>query len=73
MGLGYVLYHIMLWLVFSELQKVVGEFYFPVLGEVNRNRGKNADRKRRISGVWSGNFMRGMCGEEDLKSAAGFF
>ena len=73
MGLGYVVYHIMLWLVFSKLQKIVGEFYFPVLGEVNRNRGKNVDRKRRISGVGPGVFMRGMCGEEDLKPAAWFF
>ena len=73
MGLGYVLYHIMLWLVFSELQKIVGEFYFPVLGEVNRNRGKDVHRNRRISGVGPGVSMRGMCGEEDLESADGFF
>jgi len=26
MGLGYVVYHIMLWLVSAKLQKVVGEF-----------------------------------------------
>jgi len=36
-------------LVFPELQKVVCEFYFRLLGEVNRNQRNIADRKLRIS------------------------
>ena len=41
----------MLWLVFPELQNVVGEFYFRVSGEVNRVSGKNGSRKRQVRGA----------------------
>jgi hypothetical protein len=63
----------MMWLVFPELQKVVGEFYFRVLGEVNRISGKNVDLKHQNRMVGSGFFGNGMCGGKGQKSAVEFF
>jgi len=49
--------------VFPELQKVVGEFYFRLLGEVNRISGKNVDRKHQNHpvGYW---FLGAVCAGE---------
>jgi len=53
----------MMWLVFTELQKVVCEFYFRLLGEVNRNQQNIAARKLQISGKWPFHFKRKLSGE----------
>ena len=63
----------MMWLVFPKLQKVVGEFYFRLLGEVNRNQRNIAERKRRISVGLPVRFKRRMSGENGCKIAAQIF
>ena len=62
----------MLWLVFPELQNIVGEFYFRVSGEVNRVSGKNGSRKHYVHGVHSEVLGSGMYRGGGQKSAVKF-